>query len=66
MPVEFNKNDGSKKLEFIRNTAYNGTDYGPDYPDKATIVDNQWARIFLTQGRAKEVEETKGKNNAKS
>lgn len=39
-------------LRFKRNTAYKGTDYGPDYAEEVTEVDEPWATQFLAQGRA--------------
>lgn len=39
-------------LRFTRNTAYNGTDYGPDYAEEVTDVERGWALTFLAQGRA--------------
>lgn len=42
------------KLVFVRNTSYEGTEYGPGYQDKAEVVDvgESWARQFLRSGRA--------------
>lgn len=56
MPVEFvNKKKGPRRLRFIRNTSYNGCDYGPDYPAQECDVDAASAFRFTSQGRAVEV-----------
>jgi hypothetical protein len=43
-----------KKLKFLRNTAYNGKDYGPDCESDTAEVDSRWAMVFLANGRAVE------------
>jgi hypothetical protein len=45
-----------RRLWFLRNTSYEGVDYGPGLPagDNA-IVDATWARQFLASGRASDM-----------
>lgn len=45
----------SKKLKFTVNTTYNLQDVGPDYFDGEVEVADDWAKIFVEQGRAVEV-----------
>jgi hypothetical protein len=53
MPVEFiNRKKGPRRLKFTRNTAYNGTDYGPDYGQDECLVEAPAAFRFIDQGRA--------------
>lgn len=42
------------KLVFIRNTTYDGKEYGPSYQEKPKVVevDAGWARQFQRSGRA--------------
>jgi len=67
-PVEIaNESGKNKKLKFIRNTAYNGKDYGPDAADGDTAeVDPRWAANFIASGHAVEVggEKDKAKGGA--
>jgi hypothetical protein len=41
-----------RRLRFVRNTAYQGTDYGPDYGQDECEVDAPAAFRFIGQGRA--------------
>lgn len=53
-PVQIVNNQGAKRrLKFLRNTSYEGADYGPDQEagDEAD-VDPRWAAVFLENGRA--------------
>lgn len=61
-PVEVvNEKSAGHRLKFLRNTSYNGTDYGPDYESDEADVDARWSAVFLANGRAVEVEaKTKG------
>lgn len=55
MPVELlNQKKGlqPRRLRFVRNTAYKGTDYGPDYGQDECQVDPASAFRFIEQGRA--------------
>lgn len=54
-PVGFVETKGTKRLRFTRNTSYNGTDYGPDYPQDSCEVENRYAYQFIGQGRAVEL-----------
>lgn len=56
MPVEVLNDKGPKRtLKFVRNTCYEGTDYGPGLPAGDTAeVDSHWAPIFIGNGRAVE------------
>jgi hypothetical protein len=55
-PVEFANEKTKKTLRFLRNTAYNGKDYGPGLPDGDTAeVEGRWVIVFLENGRAVEV-----------
>jgi hypothetical protein len=57
-PVETVNDKGAlRRLKFLRNTAYNGTDYGPDYPEQEADVDSRWSVVFLSNGRAVEAED---------
>jgi hypothetical protein len=58
MPVEFIKEKGgaSRRIKFVRNTAYNGTDY---YIGDEVDVDAAWATRFIMAERAVAVEEEK-------
>lgn len=40
------------KIKFIRNTAHDGTDYGPDYTKKVAEVPFHQAATYIRQGRA--------------
>lgn len=40
------------KIKFIRNTAEDGTDYGPDYPKKVAEVPFHRAAAYIAGGRA--------------
>jgi hypothetical protein len=40
------------KIRFLRNKAYNGTDYGPSYPEQIAEVDERFAYRFLMTGAA--------------
>lgn len=40
------------KIKFIRNTADDGVDYGPDYPKKVATVPFNRAQGYITTGRA--------------
>lgn len=52
-PDLLNRDEGDPMLlRFKRNTAYEGTDYGPDYPEEVAEVDEPWATTFIAQGRA--------------
>lgn len=55
-PIEtVSETSGPKKqLKFLRNTAYNGSNYGPDYESDTCEVDSRWAVVFLQNGRAVE------------
>jgi hypothetical protein len=56
-PVETVSETSGKKrrLKFLRNTAYEGKDYGPGMPAGDTAeVDARWAIAFLQNGRAVE------------
>jgi hypothetical protein len=65
-PVEMVNDKGARRtLKFLRNTAYEGTDYGPDYETDIAAVDARWATVYLANGRAVEVEAGKGKGPAK-
>jgi hypothetical protein len=55
-PVEIQNEKGpTTRLKFIRNTAYNGADYGPDYETDTCEVDSRYAPQFVANGRAVEV-----------
>jgi hypothetical protein len=55
-PVEIVTEKGAKRrLKFLRNTAYEGTNYGPDYESDQADVDPRWSVVFLGNGRAVEV-----------
>jgi hypothetical protein len=46
----------ARRLKFLRNTAYGGKDYGPDFEDGDTAdVAEPWATRFLLQGRVIEL-----------
>lgn len=49
--------EGSKRVRFVRNTPYNGVDYGPDYPESVAVVENRQAHIWIQRGRCVEVAE---------
>jgi hypothetical protein len=56
-PVEIVTDKGARRrLKFLRNTSYDGTDYGPDYKSDEADVDPRWSAVFLNNGRAVEVE----------
>lgn len=40
------------KIKFIRNTADDGEDYGPDYPKKTAEIPFHRAATYIRQGRA--------------
>lgn len=42
----------TKKIKFIRNTAYKGADYGPDYAQSVADVEAAQADIWVFRGRA--------------
>lgn len=46
---------GHALVRFRKNTTYNGTDYGPSFPQRVTVVESSWARRFVRQGRAEYV-----------
>ena len=55
MPLETkDPNDPKRpvKIKFVRNTAEDGTDYGPDYPKKTADVPFHRAAAYIRQGRA--------------
>lgn len=70
MPLQTrDENDPKRpvKIKFIRNTAEDGADYGPDYPKKVAEVPFHRAAAYIRNGRAvavdgdeelKEVEES--------
>lgn len=59
-PVEIVNDKGARRtLKFLRNTAYDGKDYGPDYETDTAAVDSRWATAFLANGRAVEVDAVK-------
>lgn len=61
-PVEvINEKGATRRLKFLRNTSYNGKDYGPDYESDEADVDPRWTANFLANGRAVEVEAAKSK-----
>jgi hypothetical protein len=61
-PVEVLNDKGpATKLRFVRNTTYNGQDYGPDHDSDTAEVDSHWAPIFLGNGRAVEAGPVTGK-----
>lgn len=45
----------TRRLKFVRNTCYEGVDYGPDYETDTVDVDEVRAERFLAQGRAQEL-----------
>lgn len=47
------------KVQFVRNVAYEGKDYGPDYEQDTADVEAGWARRFISNGKAVEVKEKK-------
>lgn len=40
------------RLKFLRNTTYEGRDYGPDYEEAEAEVTKDWARRFIASGHA--------------
>ena len=59
MPLETkDPNDPKRevKIKFIRNTAEDGEDYGPDYPKKTATVPFHRAATYIRQGRAEAVD----------
>lgn len=50
-----------KKIKFVKNVCYEGTDYGPSYKEDTVDADAQWAARFISSGRAVEVKEKKEK-----
>lgn len=55
MPLETkDENDPKRlvKIKFIRNTADDGVDYGPDYPKKVASVPFHRAAGYIRNGRA--------------
>jgi hypothetical protein len=44
-------------LIFTSNTTYNSVDYGPDFNQEPVEVTEDWAKVFLTQGRAKHADQ---------
>lgn len=55
MPLQTkDENDPKRlvKIKFIRNTAEDGVDYGPDYPKKVAEVPFHRAATYIRQGRA--------------
>jgi hypothetical protein len=61
-PVEVLNDKGPRKrLKFIRNTCYEGTDYGPGCEAGDTAeVDSRWAANFVSAGRAVDLEAAQG------
>ena len=59
MPVEMLNDKGPRRrLKFLRNTCYEGVDYGPGMPAGDTAeVDSRWAPTFIANGRAVAVDE---------
>jgi hypothetical protein len=56
-PIEIvNDKSARRRLKFLRNTSYDGQDYGPDYKSDEADVDSRWSAVFLNNGRAVEVE----------
>jgi len=56
MPVDFiNPKNPPRRLRFVRNTSYQGTDFGPDYPQQECDVDAASAFRFISGARAVEV-----------
>jgi len=59
-PVEIvNEKGATRRLRFVRNTAYGGSNYGPDYESDTADVDPRWAAAFIGQQRAVPVEDEK-------
>jgi hypothetical protein len=55
MPLETKDSNDPKrpvKVKFIRNTADDGEDYGPDYPKKVAQVPFHRAAAYIRNGRA--------------
>ena len=46
--------DGTMKIKFLRNTSYNGADYGPDYETDTAVVESRQATIWIQNERAVE------------
>jgi len=44
------------KVKFLRNTAEDGENYGPDYPKKTAQVPFHRAATYIRQGRAEAVD----------
>lgn len=58
MPLETKDPNDPKRLvkvRFIRNTAEDGENYGPDYPKKTAQVPFHRAATYIRQGRAEAV-----------
>lgn len=58
MPLQTkDENDPKRpvKIKFIRNTAHDGEDYGPDYPKKTAEMPFHRAATYIRQGRAEAV-----------
>lgn len=55
-PVEFIENQipagETTQVKFVRNTPYEGVDYGPDYDEQIASVESRQARIWIERGRA--------------
>jgi hypothetical protein len=61
LPVQVVNDRGPRvRLKFLRNTCYDGVDYGPglEAGDQCE-VDSRWAPAFLANGRAVEVVDEK-------
>jgi hypothetical protein len=49
--------EGERRIRFISNVAYDGTDYGPDYDEAEVSLPPNFAHQFVSEGRAIYIDE---------